>query len=346
MANQSRLEIPLIFVYLGDDLPDYAVHSLKFAVNNSGCPVVLLASATNVPQFDVSVNVVPINSFYDSLEFQSSRSDSLLDPNFWDGFWLKTTERFFVLREYVTKIRLNRFFHAELDNLVFSLKGISDGLDQVGNGIFIPRDDENRAIASLLYVNDSSVLALLCDFSTQKAVNFNDMEMLASFLQEHPERAFGLPTSNSMWLEDRGSLKGSFTVVDEQIMGIFDGASFGQWLFGIDPRITGKIVRNRFINEKLRYDPRLLSFRLDLHRHELWVKWSGTDEIRLHNLHVHSKIHRRLSRTGALERFIAYNNKGKSVVISLNPFGAFRYFLGVIVYSLNFLTNRKAGNPK
>jgi len=243
-------------------------------------------------------------------------------------------------------MRLNRFFHAELDNLVFSLKGISNRLDQVGNGIFIPTDDENRAIASLVYVNDSSALDLLCDFSTQKAVNFNDMEMLALFLQEHSERAFGLPTSNSMWLEDRDSSKCSFTVVDEQIIGIFDGASFGQWLFGIDPRNTGKIVRNRFINEKLTYDPRLLSFRLDLHRHELRVNRSGTDEIRLHNLHVHSKIHGRLLRTGALERFIAYNNKGKSVVISLNPFGAFRSILGVTVYGFNLLTNRKARNPK
>lgn len=86
---------PLIFVWLGKNLPDWGKIALTFAKTLSGSTVILITnrSAGVVSEVDDQYFV---EDFYQT-PVDWGHTSQMLDSNFREGFWLKTTERFFVL---------------------------------------------------------------------------------------------------------------------------------------------------------------------------------------------------------------------------------------------------------
>ena len=157
---------PLIFVYLGKKLPKYVKYSTLLACKTSHSEVVLLSEVALDIKNDNYKNIL-IQSFYDYSEFKKVAKYLNFDKDFWNGFWLKTLERFFVLRQYMKHFEINKCFHAEADNMVFNLSGLSQKLDIIGEFIFIPKPSQDRALASLIYINSIKPIEMLCSYAKE-----------------------------------------------------------------------------------------------------------------------------------------------------------------------------------
>jgi hypothetical protein len=252
------------------------------------------------------------------------------------GFWLKTTERFFALEEYMRLNKIEQCFHAELDNLVYENDGLASRLNSLGSGIFVPFDSPNRAMASIMYLNSITTLSNFCQFIDRTHGNYNDMELLAIYSTKNPSVVLALPSSI-----DNKSLKSSLLqkgiqALNEKDIGIFDAAAMGQWYFGIDPRNSYFKVRNRFINDVANVD--LSQFRLrwsdESKKFYASDKSKNQSEYLVNNLHVHSKIHRKITRMSTLLSIVNRTDSGKKIVISRNVSGIYRGFKVLILLVL------------
>ena len=314
MINQY---VPLVFVYLGKKLPKYAVASLQFAAKNAKVPIVLISNIKNPAEAHPDIK----HHFY---PYKESKGSNDSNSKFRDGFWLKTTERFYALERFMVNEQIEKCFHAELDNLVFNISQLEPKLDKLGKGIFVPSDHVDRAIGSLMYTNSLTVFTEFCEYARSFNFRKNDMEILASFIKKSPRIAFPLPSTPS----DTGKVDvGESTKDLLSDIGLFDAAAIGQWYFGIDPRNSYNRIHNRFSNEMFVGDLQdfLLVIHEDVSELHLHSKSNFFAPIRLHNLHVHSKIHKKLVKKQHLIRIIGATNKGKRVVISVNMSGKLRY---------------------
>lgn len=295
----------LIFVWIGNELPDWAVISLNISVRNSNCTVFLLTS--NICNaVDPACNQVLISSFY-------VKSDSRFVNNnvdFRDGFWVKTTERFFILRDFILKNQIKSFFHAEIDNLIFDISNLESVMNKIGIGLFIPKDSVERCIASLIYINKPSLLCEFCEYVINNPnLLSNDMYLLGDFGNRKSD-VFYLPNESIF------SEKSDFICVDHvKLKGIFDAASIGQYLFGIDPRNSRLPVFNKFINENCKSDLASCKFKISIKENKATI-----NGINLYNIHVHSKIFAKLSNDNWIDRVVNRINLNKKSFISFEIF--------------------------
>jgi len=322
----------LIFVYLGNKLPEYARKSINFAQKYSGLDVTLVSDKKFFRTgLDKEHSYLLSNDYKNRLSVNMANS---AHAKFRNGFWLKTTERFFALEEYMRLNGIKQCFHAELDNLVFANDGLANKLNSLGAGLFVPFDSPNRAVASLMYVNSIATLRNFCQFVDQIHGNYNDMELLAMYGATNTSGVLALPSSI-----DNESLKSlllqkGIKTINEKDVGIFDAAAIGQWYFGIDPRNSYFKVQNRFINDVANVD--LSQFHLrwsdELRKFYASDKSKQQSEYLVNNLHIHSKIHRKITRPGSLISIVNRTDSGNVVVISRNVLGIYRGFM-MLVYS-------------
>jgi len=293
----------LIFVWIGNTLPDWAVISLGIASKNSNCKVYLLTSNYN-ESLDKHCVQIEINSFYDQ-----NNSSFFSDNNeFRDGFWVKTTERFFILHQFVLKYKIESFFHCELDNLIFNISHLKNKLDKIGVGLFLPKDNKDRCIASLIYINNINVLNEFCKYVNINPSNLsNDMLLLGDFSKNN-ENVFFLPNEASF-----NSFNEINYVDSSETGGIFDAAAIGQYLFGIDPRNSKFPIFNKFVNENLKYDLSKCTFNISISDNIAML-----NELNLYNIHVHSKIFDKLINDKWLFKIIRRTNQNKKSLITLN----------------------------
>lgn len=303
---------PLVFVYLGKKLPEYVKYSMLLACETSHCDVVLLSEVALDIKNDNYKNVL-IQSFYDYSEFIEIAKSLNFDKDFWDGFWLKTLERFFVLKQYMKHFEINKCFHAEADNMVFNLSGLSQKLDSIGEYMFIPKPSQDIAIASLIYINNIKSIGMLCDYAKEKSNATNEMQILANFINELPDYAKALPTDIA-FDEDI-----DFEYISSEVSGgIFDAAAIGQWLFGIDMRHLNKPLYNHFKNFKLGYkNIENLKFEYEISLNRLKV-YDQLRNFNLYNVHIHSKTHKKLIKITFFENVLNKNNAKKRLLIDCN----------------------------
>jgi hypothetical protein len=276
----------LVFVWLGDTLPDWARISLRIAARTSRLSTVLICSR-KVGVVDGVARQVWLEDFYSPPEDRWAAKKGIR-TSFRNGFWRKAFERFIVLEQYVAKYGVSSLFHAELDNLLFHVKELTQRLDAAGKGFFCPRDAKNRGVASLVYINDTSTLRQMVEtFFDDSIPVTSDMELLGYMLQ-HNSQFYSLPTERIM---------GDPPVPEwpalsiEQTKGLFDAAAIGQFMFGIDPTNCGMFLRNGFLNEHHGCDFWKLFFVLDVETGKCTLrrKPNGEGEVPLYNIHVHSK---------------------------------------------------------
>ena len=291
---------PLIFVWIGSELPSWARIAVNIAVKNSGCEVILLSSKYNP---DVRCEQVQISDFYHPSNLQIKNN-----TNYRDGFWIKSLERYLVLNDFMRYKGISSFFHAELDNLIFNIASLDNIFSKFSKGLFLPKDNENRCIASLIYCNSTELLQDLSEFILNESMKYeNDMEVLGEFSKINKKVRF-LPNEavfkSSSIAPDR-----YFNEVD--LNGVFDAAAIGQFLFGIDPRNSIFPTFNRFVNENAGYDLNKIKFDISLDDGKATL-----NRLNLYNIHVHSKIFHKFLKPGYIERVIEKINLGKRSFIS------------------------------
>lgn len=305
-------EVPLVFVYLGRQLPRYAKSSLALAVRRYPGKVILLTDFELETSLPKGVEHETILDWYDGDEFSRFAIASNLDGYFRDGFWLKAVERFFVLAEYMRTRNQKKIFHAELDALIFDLDRLATMCDAHGKGLFVPTEDAARAVASIVYVNDLQVLDRLNQHFFKDAKTGNEMKMLGNFVQAYPDVAFAIPSErvfDRKWPYGLNVLRDSGSVVD--------CSALGQWLFGQDPRNERGVSWTRY-QGAVAFRLQDLRFKTDFFGHRLSVHNSQGMEFSVRSIHLHSKIFRRVAFPGALLFYCWMANLGIRVPIGVN----------------------------
>lgn len=303
---------PLVFVYVGNPPPKYARDSMIFASGGHNGRIVLLTNVDHEIPEDRRYDVQRINDWYDPSPFAQFRNHASLDAAFMGGFWFHVVERFFVLHQFMVREQISSLFHAELDVIVVDLEGVSEACDAHATGIYAVMDDKSRALASLFYVNSIEKFAHFIDFASKDLSMRNEMEMIGSYLQQHPERGHAFP-SNSFF--EPGSPQLSPSQLPDDI-GLFDANAFGQWLFGLDPKIVKYESRNHFRNEMVRFDIENLRFHAPLFGRHFVVSQNPSVSRRLRTLHVHSKILGRLRFRLILKFYLSLNNLRRASVVT------------------------------
>ena len=207
------------------------------------------------------------------------------------GYWLYSLERLFALGKIYDHVNSDEaILHFESDVLL--LLNDSD-FDQMVLNIrqcACPRFSKDRGIASLFFIpNNSELLSLLKSMKeilSRKSAPINDMELLGICLNEDiVDELPSLP--NESWENPAG----------EKL--VFDGAAYGQYLFGQDPFHTGGRRISGFQNPDFPVELSQAIWRVseggDLERKSL-VYTYNFQEYRVLNLHLHSKI-----RTGKVD---------------------------------------------
>lgn len=300
-------EAPLVLVHLGDRPPRYLGAALRLAIRHACVPVVLLAPSTFGRVVPPGCTHVALDSFYDP-----QRSSALLEqldpPSGAPQLWVSAVERFAVVQAYIEHTGIRRFFHAEGDTLTFDLPLLGAALDATGHsGAFVPFDDPDRVIASLVYVNAPMVLDEFLAWAPRQGTYMSDMDLWARFGRARPDLVVGLPTVEVMQDAAR-FVEAGLTVLEPRRFGfLVDAASIGQWVGGVDSLALGLrlVQRNHFLNEHLP-DPS--------HLRSSSVVWDGRRPVfvdpdrrplRLHSVHLHSKVHRAVARRSGMERLLS-----------------------------------------
>ncbi len=285
----SESQPPLIFVYLGEEVPEYAILNLRTVGRAYQGEVVILTDSQLNPI--PGVTVVATETFYNSADFEDFERASQLDPFFRGGFWLRATERLFVLRDFVRDSKIQRAFHAELDVMILNLAGLSDSLDEAGTGVFIPRQREGRGVASLIYWNSTAALVSVVRYLKRHAHLGNEMNVLGALLKENPGFVHPLPTEASLRLFGPTSA----TAANPSLTGLVDAADFGQWLCGYDPRNLHGARLNKFLEGHR--EPYLsgAKFSWSFQQRRLWVIDTDGTKYEIRAVHVHAKNFRMLT---------------------------------------------------
>jgi hypothetical protein len=332
----SGNDVPLVFVYKGSSLPDYAYSSIRLAKKAWSGRVVVLHS---FPQpLEVSgVDCENFEDWYNPDEFGKFARLSNLDKDFRDGFWLHAVERFFILEQWSKHHGEAAFAHAELDAFFFTNVQICARLDTVGTGLFYPFGSHEHAGAVFLYVNEVAALSRLNSFLVSDAGIGDEMRGLWFFAAFSPRDVFALPSHT--FFEARNQDLSHLQRVDPGVTGgLFDVQPFGTWILGQDARNTPRAPQvNRFFFDGIgSLILEKLVFRASPWRKGLSVGLGKRSRIPVLLLHVHSKNFSKVSNTVRFWLHVVATRLPVQVPVSLHKMdiwlGSFAKFCVDAVY--------------
>ncbi len=117
--------IPFILVHIGDNFfPDYAVEAVEqIRTWNPTSDVFFICDQKYHKSFSSDatphLHLIDINEIPHSDEHARFSSSTHLDTNFRDGFWRFTTERLFILYDFMKLRDIKGAIHIENDNTVY-----------------------------------------------------------------------------------------------------------------------------------------------------------------------------------------------------------------------------------
>lgn len=209
------------------------------------------------------------------------------DNAFRDGFWNRTSNRFFLLAEYSKKNKIKNFFHIENDILIFdNLEKTRKYLEQTSFEMCIAVDAETRCVPSVVWFKEHHILQELSNFIFFNRNN-DDMVNLKCFYDNNLNKVTNFPIIH---VEKYNSKKIKYNNMFDKISCIFDGAAIGQFLGGIDSRnCPGDTVG--FVNETTVFP--VNKYKYIWHNKEPYIE-HGEKRIKILNLHMHCKNLRKI----------------------------------------------------
>lgn len=285
----------LVLVYSGNTWPTYLEANLRYLRNKFfDKEITLLVDNPNFPRsYEKFCKCVVID--YKSELMQSLFNNLTHDKTFWDGFWFKTIERFFLLENYMGRNPSESILHIEADVLLLPNFPF-EKIEKIPNGLAFPIISESQAVASVFFVRDLHSLRTFLNFAFEYSLHdptATDMSILANYALNSGD-VFILPTIPKYYAPnyDNSELfRRSQMKENSELDSLFDGATYGQYLFGIDPRNNlgnrkiFKVFPNHFVNPS--------KFEFFLGNLDSSVRLCFQDESGAVNalccLHVHSK---------------------------------------------------------
>jgi hypothetical protein len=250
--------LEIVLIHAGTDaLPVHmrrmASITARVAARSSITLLVNRPHCAEVQSWGAGFQVVCIDDLPVGAAHQQFAATSALNRQFRSGFWYHTTQRFFVLADYLRASAARNVIHLENDVVLYADPSDLLPAFQAHARFAVPLD-RNRAIASMVWLADSAV----ADALAQHLLDFpaaNDMEALNSFVLAQPELARPLPTLPLAYARAKGLDAQRFCSGLEAFGGIFDAAAIGQYLGGVDRKNNPHDSRF-FVNESSDLDLR------------------------------------------------------------------------------------------
>ena len=194
------------------------------------------------------------------------KKNTLLDKNWYQGFWRYTSERFFYLQNIVESENLENIIHVENDLMIYFDLNSKINIFKNNYNIGLLLDSNIKAIPSFLYFKNKDYLNKLIYFfenqnSFTKKLFFsiigriysklfrksffsnNDMNVLFNFyLSNLKDKKINLlPSSTPTMIKNKKYSKNiKLSKNFNKFRGIFDPASFGFYLDGFDKNLIFK----------------------------------------------------------------------------------------------------------
>lgn len=296
----------IIYVHLGDAIPPYAYIAFEQArLFNEHAAIVLIANTKALEQssYDFAhyrITTIACETLQESEWHTHFKSHSALDPTTLDGFWRKTTERFFYLHEYIALHHIKGAVHMEYDTMLYADIAQMKYVFSHYKGIAAVFDCDTRCIPCFLYIADATALTHLVQFIAAHAhQQYNDMQLLALYHNNTtPDYIDLLPLIMPEYVIDHTLMNKRRQTTKtphlywrhiELFDSIFDGAALGQYLGGIDPR--NGFSKPGFINETCLFNPShiTIEWHLDEKNRKIPFAICHNKAYRINNLHIHSK---------------------------------------------------------
>ncbi len=230
------------------------------------------------------------------------------------GFWRFTTERFFLIEECMAAFNMPAVLHLESDNVIFfDVETIAATLKRLYPGLAAPFLNDDLCVPGVFYVGNCSVLADLNNYIAHRVaeeaagmrrwyrppflarvrmgIKLHDMNLLADFRRlSSADRLRMLPMVPPGYrtgkLMDCGL---PYSEGFDALHMIFDGAAFGQYLYGLDPNHHEAEGTVGMVNPQSCVRATDFGFdRLDLRDPVPLLDYNGA-RIHLASLHNHSK---------------------------------------------------------
>lgn len=284
----------VVIVYLGEELPKYVIRNLDYLRTKFPQESVYFIS-DNPSSLDL-VSKIGVKTWLfveDKLLRMEIESKSDLPMNFRKGFWYSTTARFFALQKFMQTIPHEPIIQIEADvwlSDLFPFGKFKNLPPEVQ--IAFPLESENTGVASILYLKDLESANLLVEVTREQQAIYksvSDMQILGTIYVKCLMNTLVLPTAtkNSMSITSGASQRVRDDICKniEYFGGIFDGTTYGLYIFGEDPRNhRGRIITHRNQEHHL---IQCSQSKFIINHDSIGIMESGF--VQIFNLHVHSK---------------------------------------------------------
>lgn len=304
-------EHSLVFVHIGDTIPTCALTTLKQArFMNESCDIYLLTNTKSIKSINedlaqdqisvIDVDKIPISQEHLDFIAENGLSTTL------NGFWKYTTERFFVIYDFLSHTQLQNVVHLENDTMLYvDLNEIIPQFKQLGVQLAAPFQSLYCCVPCFVYIQKADALKPLVDHILVETNGDNkcDMLTLASFYREQgEEQMFPLSILMSDYLQYYKKRTSTFAPDNETPLEfltknmwafpkyIFDAAAFGVYTNGNDKRYNPYTGPAQVHNRSL-CDPGHFNYYWGEDargRPCPYLSFKGRD-YRIVNLHFHSK---------------------------------------------------------
>jgi hypothetical protein len=290
----SSTSVPIVFVHIGDALPEYAAVAVRQArLWNPTTPIVFLSSV--VADYGAGEEWISLGDIPMSANHKKFCEATMLDTKFRNGFWRSTTERLFFLEDWAAWKGVGEFFHLENDNTLYmpldemlpTLRITSKGLSAPFHGQGTVKSGDARMCFSALYCNRPQALSDFTHFLAGRRASEDEMFRGGLYWQDNEDSCGCLPTAPAATRFVSETFR-KWYIGDAPW--VFDGAAHGQYLGGEDPRNGPK--GPGFVNTDVdfRTDQFLYGWRKDSSgRRFPTLMDSRGKEWRIVNLHIHCK---------------------------------------------------------
>ena len=289
--------VPIVFIHIGGEPPAHAYTAVWQARRwNPSADIIFLSSAIPGEGYGLGEKWLTLDRIPKSAEHLHFEKITKLDPAWRNGFWKATTERLFILEEWMRLQGVEECFHVENDNNLYAdiselaplLRSTSKGLSATFQGQG-KKKDRLLLCFSVLYCKSVDALTnflvfLACNPSIKDDMQrggeyWKQMEEECSVLPSAPVGAKLVSETYRNWFEDA------------RFPCLFDAAAHGQFLGGGDPR-NDFCPGPGYVNEDgdFKADQFLYGWKADaLGRRYPVVTGGNGKEWKLANLHVHCK---------------------------------------------------------
>ena len=294
MVNSMLMIVAFSFVGL---LPKYIIESVHQVRCYFSGDVYLITNdmrsiyLSDLEKYNVIVvdyDDVKSETFVETVEKNYSKFVILKTLYGREELFIRSFERFFLLRNLMKIRSLTDCLFLELDNLIYD--DPNKWIHFSENQLCYMFDHYNRFSSGLMYVKNADSLDPFMDLILDNISNsnefLNEMTALSIYYQRNMDKVQVLPT---IWKRD-DMPEITYSNYDKYDS-IFDALGMGVYLLGVDPFHTGGKLTRHLKAEWCFIDYTQFSFEWktdEFGRRKPYI-WNGEKHILINNLHVHSK---------------------------------------------------------